>query len=343
MPGVRCAVSVDRVPTVRANLSAPSMVSTLRLTVVALSIAAHAALAQPQSPRTLLPIDFEHSAESRWLKKKVEASRVLDDMTTASAWRMTGTATVTFPSEPRLGDMRVMRVDMRMFTGPPAPTSNRLSTVNLRRELTGEDWRAYNRLSFWVRADISGFPMLPLQVVLHNDGAEKVPDRYGREGIHYVTVGRDGWQHVTWEIEPLARDRVTSIEIGYWVNKMLAAPTDRVAFEIGRLELQRVEPDHHTGWSVAPGRIAFSNSGYQSGREKTAIASDLTATTFDVVRVSDNALGQVVLRGPVRQSRSRLGPAQLLDFSAVKEPGTYVLRAGDVTTQPFQIGDDVWK
>jgi hypothetical protein len=70
---------------------------------------------------------------------------------------------------------------------------------------------------------------------------------------------------VVWEIEPLARDRVTMLEIGYFANKMLAAPGDRVAFEIGRMELQRVDPDHHTGWDVAPGRIAFSHSGYQTG------------------------------------------------------------------------------
>jgi len=31
-----------------------------------------------------------------------------------------------------------------------------------------------------------------------------------------------------------------------------AAPSDRVAFEIGSVELQRVNPDHHTGWSVVP-------------------------------------------------------------------------------------------
>ena len=83
--------------------------------------------------------------------------------------------------------------------------------------------------------------MLPLQIVLHNDGAEKVPDRYYREGIHYVTLANNDWQQVVWEIEPLARDRVTRLEIGYWVNKMLAAPSDRVAFEIGRVELQRVD------------------------------------------------------------------------------------------------------
>jgi hypothetical protein len=194
-----------------------------------------------------MPIDFVQSAEFSWLNKTVHARRVLDSMTNAATWRATGTAQVTFLAQSRLWDMRVMRVDMQMFTTTPAPTRNRLSSVNLQRTFGGEDWRGYNRLSMWIRPEIAGFPMLPLQIVLHNDGAEKVPDAYGREGIHYVTLAREGWQQVVWEIEPLARDRVTSIEIGYWVNKMLAAPGDRVAFEIGRLELQRVDPDHHTG------------------------------------------------------------------------------------------------
>jgi len=97
----------------------------------------------------------------------------------------------------------------------------------------GEDWRAYNRISLWIRPEVVGFPMLPLQIVLHNDGTEKVPDAYYRGGIHYVTLQNDRWQHVVWEITPLARDRVTTIEIGYWVNRMLAGHDDHVAFEIG--------------------------------------------------------------------------------------------------------------
>ena len=198
-----------------------------------------------------MPIDFQRSAEFGWLRKKVLARRPLDDMTQAATWRFTGTGTLTFPTEPRLGDMRALRVDMQMFSAAPAPTSNRLSSVNLRRPFDNEDWRAYNRISMWIRPDASGFPAIPLQIVLHNDGAEKVPDRYNREGTHYVTLAPTGWQQVVWEIEPLARDRVTLLEIGYWVNKMLAGPNDRVAFEIGALELQRVAPDHHTGWNVA--------------------------------------------------------------------------------------------
>jgi hypothetical protein len=318
----------------------------MRRRLIALALCAGAVIphaAGTQTPRALLPIDFEHSAEFGWLAKPVLARRTLDDMTGAATWRFTGTGALSFPTEPRLRDMRVLRVDMQMFTDTIAPTRSRLSSINLQRAFDGEDWTGYNRIAMWIRPEVSGFPILPLQIVLHNDGAEKVPDVYYREGIHYVTLATNGWQQVVWEIEPLARDRVTMLEIGYWVNKMLADPGDRVAFEIGRLELQRVEPDHHTGWTVAPERIAFSHTGYQSGYQKTALASGLTSSVFQVVRVSDNALGQVVLEKPVRTDTTRLGAFQLFDFTEIDEPGSYVLRVGDARTRPFRIGDDVWK
>ncbi|MGH7444097.1 MAG: cellulase N-terminal Ig-like domain-containing protein, partial [Longimicrobiales bacterium] len=301
------------------------------------------ALATAQAPRELLPIEFENSAEYGWLNKTVHARRTLDDMTQPDNWRFTGTGTLTFPPQPRMDGMRVLRVDMQMFTDSPAPTRNRLSSVNLRRAFDGEDWSDYNRLSMWIRAEVSGFPMLPLQIVLHNDGAVKVPDAYYREGIHYVTLEDGVWQHIVWEIDPLARDRVTMIEFGYWVNKMLAAPGDSVAFEIGRIELQRVDPDHHTGWDIAPGRIAFSHTGYQTGTSKSALSSDLAAAEFQLVRVNDSALGAVVLTKPVATVGTRLGEFRELDFSEVTEAGSYIIRAGGTHTRPFRIGDDVWQ
>ncbi len=312
-----------------------------RLTTAALCIST-AGAARGQAPRSLLPIDHTRSAEYAWLAKTVRASRVLDDMTRPSTWRFTGDGRLTFPTEPRLGDLRAARVEMTLFTEPPTAGRNRLPTVNLRRAVANEDWREFTRLSMWIRLDAVGFPTVPLQLVLHNDGAEKVPDRYGREGIHLVTLEHDGWQQVVWEIDQFARDRVTGIDIGYWANKMLAAPGDRVAFEIGRVELQRVDPDHHTGWNVAPGKLAFSHTGYEAGSTKTALASGLTASTFQLVRVSDDALGTVVLRDSVRTRTTRLGTFQELDFTRVTAPGDYVLQAGDVRTRPFRIGRDVW-
>ncbi len=316
------------------GLLAPALIA------AALSLAPLPCLAQ--SPRPLLPIEVEHSAEFGWLQKPVHASRVVDDMTDPSTWAFSGTGAISFPPAPALGTMRALRVDMQMFRGTPAPTRSRLSSVNLQRAVPNENWSEYNRLSLWIRADYVGIPALPLQIVLHNDGVEKVPDQYGREGIHYVTVSGSGWQQIVWEIEPLARDRVTGIEIGYFVNRMLAGPDDRVAFELGRLELQQVDPDQHTGWKLAPGQIAFSHSGYLPGTSKTAIASDVPATEFELLRVSGSSFGATVLRKPITTVRSALGEFRQMDFSEIDDPGSYVLRAGDVTTRPFRIGDDAW-
>lgn len=315
---------------------------------VALSIgvallATAAGPASGQSPRPLLPIPFESSAEYRWLRKPVLESRVLDAMDEPARWSHEGTATVAFRPAEGPGGPRVLRVDMQMFTEAPAPTRNQLSTVYLRRTVAGEDWSGYNRLSVWIRPEVSGFPMLPLHVTLRNEGAEAVPDVYRREGIHYVTLRSGVWQQVLWEIEPLPRDRVTSLEIGYWVNRMLAEPSDRAAFEIGAIELQRVEPDHYEGWEVAPGRISFSHSGYSTEMPKSALASGLSAADFQLVRVDDSSLGDVVLSGPVETVRTPRGEFQRLDFSDVRAPGSYFLRAGDRSTQPFRIGSDVWE
>lgn len=296
-----------------------------------------------QSPRPLLPIPFERSAEAAWLRKPVLASRTLDDMRDPTAWTFSGTGTLAFPAEPRLGGMRVLRVDMQLFREAPAPTRSRLSSVNLRRAFGGEDWSGYNRLSFWVRARFAGIPVVPLQLVLHNDGREKVPDRYQREGIHYVSLADTGWHHVVWEIDPLARDRITALEVGYWINRMFAGAGDHVAFEIGPLELQRVDPDVHTGWVPGAGKVAYSHSGYQAGSSKSALASGLDAREFELVRVGDNALGDVVLRAPVTTAPAKGGQLQEMDFSAVNAPGRYLLRAGSVTTHPFRIGGDVWE
>jgi hypothetical protein len=290
-----------------------------------------------------LPVDLQHSAEARWLAKPVLARRTLDDMSRPEGWKFSGTGTVSFDTARVPQATPVLRVNVTMYPRGDAPTRNHLPAVNLRRAFAGEDWSGYNRLSLRIRPTLRGFPMLPLEIALHNDGAVKVPDVYHREGIHYVTL-RDGeWQQVVWEITPLARDRVTSLDIGYWVNRMFAAPGDTVMFEIADLELQRVEPDNYEGWAVGPGRIAFSTSGYPSDATRSALASDLTAREFSLLRIDAAGGEHTVLTAPVVERSTRLGSFQEMDFSAIRQPGRYLIQAGDRRTQPFAIGDDAWR
>src|SRR3712207_8115463 len=71
-------------------------------------------------PYTTLFRSFVHSAEFGWLRKPVQASRVLDDMTQPGAWTLTGTGQLSFPSGPGLGGVRTLRVDMQLFRGTKA-------------------------------------------------------------------------------------------------------------------------------------------------------------------------------------------------------------------------------
>jgi hypothetical protein len=306
----------------------------MRALPISAGLLACANVAVAQAPQSLMPIELKNSAEFAWMNKKVLDSHIVDGMTDPNNWVFQGTGKLSFVS----GERPALRVDMDMFTDKPAPTRSQLSSVNLRRPFNGEDWSHYNRISFRIRPLVSGFPMLPIQLVLHNDGQIKVPDAYYREGIHYVTLENNKWTQVNWEITPLARDRITAIEIGYWVNKMLAQPGDRVAFEIGPISLQRVEPDQFEGWSVAPGKIAYSNSGYPVNGSKLALATDPRVRTFKLLRPN----GVVVIEKPTRSVTTPFGHFQQIDFSNVRSPGTYFIEAGGIRTNPFSIGKGVW-
>lgn len=312
----------------------------MNLLAACLAVAA-LAFASDRAPHMPMPVVYWNSAEHGWRAKPVLASRLLDPTSRPGTWTIRGNGKLTFPEDRGPMEIRRLRVDVDLhFPRPATGNGNGLPRVNLRRAFPGEDWSAYNRLSFWVRADIAGFPVLSLGVVLRNDGKEKVPDVYQREGLHYVTIPHGRWTRVQWEITPLARDKVVAIEFSPWVNKRLADPADRFAFEIGRLELERVPPDHYEGWNVAPGRIAFSHSGYQPGTAKTALASGLTAREFTVLR---DDTGEPVWRGPVSTVQTRLGEFQRLDFSGLRAPGAYTIEAGSVRTRTFRIGPDAWR
>jgi hypothetical protein len=274
--------------------------------------------------------DPSRSAESAWARKQIRQSRVLDDMTDGARWTLAGRGELTFPPG---GERRFLRVNTDL------DGQNGLPVASAVRAVPGEDWSAYNRISFWVRTDAKGFPVLTLFVNIRNQGRTQAAEVHLREAEHNVTVPNGVWTKVFWEIPHLARDRVTSLSFRAWVNKRIAAASDRAAFEVGPITLERVDADPYEGWAVAPGRIAFSHAGYLADAPKTALASGLQASGFQVARANG---GAVVLRKPVEHRQGRLGAFDVLDFSELREPGSYVLRAGAVETRPFRIGPRVW-
>ncbi len=295
--------------------------------------------AQQKVPQMPMRTRFEDGAEFRWLNKKVLDSRLLDNMEDMSSWTFTGAGEMALTDIRAKDGQHSLRI--RSTTNiAQVDGSGEWEDLVATRKFSGEDWSWYNRISVWVYPDIIGAPAISCSLTLHNDGAHKLPDQYNEGRHESIILNNHTWNHVVWEIAPLDRDRVTALDFAYMLPKKFPDPGDQTILDIDELELQRVDSDHVEGWDVAPGKIAFSNSGYTTGSSKSAIASDLAASEFSVI---DKQTGESVLTGPVEQSTTPLGKYQVLDFSEVRKPGTYVIKAGETLTRSFRIGDDSWR
>jgi hypothetical protein len=302
---------------------------------------AHRTEAADAAPPMPMPVDRAETADARWLKKPVIESKVLDDMENPAAWSHRGQGTLSFTAERcKDGRQSIRLVSPTVIEKPNTSSGRPGGEAVLRRNVPGEDWGLYNRISFWVYPHLPKFQVISLLVKFCNDGSEKLPGSQTRGALHYVLLKPDQWNQVAWEIPHLTRDKVTAVEFVYRLQGNEPGATKSVQFDFDRLELQKVEADHWEGWNVAPGRIALSHSGYLPDGEKKAIAGDLTAASFELI---DAATNKPLLTKPLQTVNTHLGRFQVLDFSEVKRPGAYFLRAGKVATRPFPIGDDVWK
>lgn len=293
-------------------------------------------------PAMPMPINESAAATTRWLETKgVLASRLVDDMETPAHWTHHGFGAMSFTAErSRDGVQSIRLTSPTVGPKPNAVTGRPYGEAEVRRNVDNEDWSAYNRLSFWVYPTLPGFKVISMLVVLHNDGDVKVPDAYGREGLNFFLLKPDQWNHIVWEIPHLSRDKVTGVSFIYRLQGHEPGATAQVCYDIDRLELQQVVQDHYEGWNVQPGAIAFSNAGYDAGGPKSALASDLKSEYFELINLDS---GVTVAKRPVRTVTTPVGTLQKLDFSDIREPGRYVIKAGSVVTPEFRIGADVWR
>jgi hypothetical protein len=316
--------------------------------------------------REPMQANFRDSAMYRWLNKKVLDKRTLDNMESLDNWRTFTTSGVEIVDARKViktkdssGSVATIELSKEfvhegnqslLMTTPvrldgPAPKNGRgWGRSGVRRLFNGEDWTAYNRISIWIYPDLPGFYTAALDCQLSNDGNVKLPAIFGQEGQTSLVLKNHQWNHVVWEIGNVARDEITSFELSYGLSGNYPEEADKIKFYFDQMELEKVEADKIEGWDVWSGRISYPHTGYQTGAQKTAIANNIDAKEFKLV--SDK--GTVVLTKPIEKVTSQIGSFQVMDFTEVRTPGTYILKAGTAVTKPFKIDADpyeetVWK
>jgi hypothetical protein len=295
--------------------------------------------AQLETPERPMQPMYQDGAEFRWLGKKVLDSRLLDGMEDLSKWSFKGEGEMSLSKMQVKEGEHSIQISSTLNMGRVDGSGDWQDLVATRR-FPSEDWSRYNRISIWVYPDVDGAPAISASLILHNEGSHMLPDNTNEGRNESIPLKNRQWNHVVWEITPLSRDKVTALDFAYGMPKMFPDPGDKTVLYIDQMELQTVAPDHVEGWDVSPGKIAFSHAGYVSGSSKTAVASDLSGHDFSLV---DADTGKIVLTGPIRQQKTQLGSYQLLDFSEIQQPGSYLLRSGETSTRSFRIGDDAWR
>ncbi|MGB6973565.1 MAG: glycoside hydrolase family 9 protein [Terracidiphilus sp.] len=323
----------------RLTRSASPAIRLLTAILVVLASLPVCVWAQQVTPAAPMKPDYRTGAEYRQLQKQVLRARLLDGMEDLSHWSFAGVGTMTLSTAEAKQGRTSLRIASTDNIGRVEGSGDWQDLVAT-RNFPSEDWRQYNRVSVWVFPDIHGAPAISLNMTLHNEGAHLLPDDQNEGRDDSIPIVNHQWNHVIWEIPSLDRDRVTGLSFGYSLPRMIPNPGEQTVFYLDQLELQSVVPDYVEGWDVAPGKIAFSHAGYEPGTTKTALASGLVAHRFSVI---EEAAGKAIYTGPVEERKTSLGTFQVLDFSEVQRPGTYFLRAGDVSTRSFRIGADVWR
>ena len=118
------------------------------------------------------------------------------------------------------------------------------------------------------------------------------------------------------------------------------------AGKTGKVLTWTVEPNAVPGWIREP-NVGFSQVGYIPSQQKVAVIEldkkDKVRPTAELWRVKEDGSTVRAFSGPVKSwgDYYKYHYAKF-DFSSVQEPGVYFLKYGDVKTNDFIIGNDVY-
>ncbi len=293
-----------------------------------------------------LPVPEGRSMLERWAAKPVLDSLLLDDMEGPMRWRvLEGTPRIRLVPAPARDGRQVLRLESSL-RDTVHMAGNRTPWGSFKGEQGGyngisldfaqpQDWSAYNRLSLWVYIHPTDTKVVPLALLIRNEGTQDDVRTPSRETDFDLVPGQ--WQQLLWEIDYYPRERITQVEIGQTLIGCESGAGE-VTIDLDRLELQKVTPDHYEGWEIPRGEIATAHTGYRPRDPKRALARALEEPAFSLL--DEN--GREVFSAPVQRVSNKGIDFALLDFSRFSTPGTYTLRYGDARSHPFPIGRDVW-
>lgn len=288
-----------------------------------------------------LKLHDELSVEAFDLTKPVLASELLCDMESLEGWSHRGHGSIRLTSERSADGGHSLRIASPSMPAEKISFGIGRGSCMATFDVGGRDWTSFNRIRLKIYPHCEGMRSIYMNLGFTNDGKVKIPDRYGREGVHEMNLRNNEWNDCTLEFPELPRDNITAIHLTLEIFGRELTMGDSLLVDVDDIRLERIEqPEVARGWQPGRDRIIVCGTGYTPGASKTAIIGEgEKASGFEVA----DASGKRVLKGKVRKVKTELGQFRTADFSSLTTPGTYRVKVGKLVSVPFRIGDDVWE
>ncbi|HBC0574137.1 TPA: glycoside hydrolase family 9 protein [Listeria monocytogenes] len=293
-----------------------------------------------------LPIETEHALETIAKKKQVLSSRTLFSSKQQVSLDFTHQGAGEFAISEQ-GEIKLASpVDMPHWPAgaPDDGDYTNFGNVTISTSLENEDWSGFNRVRIQAFPDFPGVTNPYLMISFKNDGTVKVPDIYGREGVHGVNLINHEWNDVIFEIEGLPRDRMTEMSFSYYLNGPERLTAGTMELFINEIKLEQIsEPEISKGWLPQDNTLIYSHNGYSKDMPKVAFcANKHAASTFTI---HEKETDKVVFTGKSYQNTTETGNFIILDFSDLQTVGKYYLKFANMQSETFEIGTSevIWE
>ncbi|MBE2213484.1 MAG: glycoside hydrolase family 9 protein [Opitutaceae bacterium] len=299
-------------------------------------------------PLKLSEASEEGSARQRWLDKPVQRSVPIDEVESLAGWETRGVGKIELIAERARFGKHALRFSAPMWnreffehrTGPKLFGTTGGATQAVRLFAQPQDWSAFNRLSVWIYVHDTGRRTYNVSLLFTCLGVpERTTEPFAAFNANSLKPG--AWHRIVWEIPYLKRDRVTEFIVHIETSGYDSDARGDLVVDVDQIELQQVEADKWQGWAIERDRIALSQIGYAPHARKVALMNPNEEARFEVV---DAETGESVLIRPISTTAvKKTGRFAALDFSDLRKPGAYFLRAGSIRSDAFAVADSFWR
>lgn len=288
---------------------------------------------------SLLPLDSVNSLEAKSAAKTVLAETEVD---MSGGWYNMGIGRLAVDTASRIISITYPTSTGKRAIGPDGDRDYAVyGHAAFELDLKDGNFEDYNRIAFDIRPICPGMRVVNMNLGFNNRSSRHKPGYNHPTGNHLINLQNGRWNHCYLEIADFQRDRMANLYFDVSLNGRDMTTGDTATYQISNIRFQRVaSPDKVAGWQPDSNAIVYSMTGYYADGRKTAILDAETSRKFEILN-ADN--GKKVYSGKIKRVTTTTGRYGVADFSDLRKPGRYIIKAEGLKSRPFSIGDEsIW-